>query len=248
MNLASGKRRTPRLEASSTSASRASSGGTPSAAGEALQRLPAIVPRFWIWTAPISRAAALRRRTPAAVRRGRSRSRSSPRRSGFRRLRGAGPASSCSREMSSRSPGKAASFAPTIRSVPPARTRKPGAEPVKARQAWRGGRTRRTRRIRLYANDRAAPAPCQAALWGSGHLNRSRDLMLEASSSRSRLFLQNLMRSDAERLLEVAAEMDESAEAVRRHAAGRARVRGRFPPRRPWRAYRAGCRPLTLRK
>ena len=32
---------------------------TPSAAGEALQRLPAIVPRFWICTEPTSRAAAL---------------------------------------------------------------------------------------------------------------------------------------------------------------------------------------------
>ena len=49
--------RTPSVEASSTSASRVSSGGTPSAAGEALQRLPATVPAFWIWIEPTSRAA-----------------------------------------------------------------------------------------------------------------------------------------------------------------------------------------------
>ncbi len=47
----------PRLETNSTSASSVSSGGTPSAAGEALQRLPAMVPRFWICTEPTSRAA-----------------------------------------------------------------------------------------------------------------------------------------------------------------------------------------------
>ena len=39
----------------SCSASSASSGGTPSAAGEALQRLPARVPAFWICTPPTSR-------------------------------------------------------------------------------------------------------------------------------------------------------------------------------------------------
>jgi hypothetical protein len=57
--LASGSRRVPEREASSTAASRTRSGGTPSAAGEALQRLPARVPRFWIWIDPTSRAAAL---------------------------------------------------------------------------------------------------------------------------------------------------------------------------------------------
>ena len=44
-------------QAISTSASRISSAGTPSAAGEALQILPATVPVFWIWTEPTSRAA-----------------------------------------------------------------------------------------------------------------------------------------------------------------------------------------------
>ena len=58
MNSASGKRRAPARDSSSTSASRVSSGGTPSAAGEALQRLPATVARFWIWIEPTSRAAA----------------------------------------------------------------------------------------------------------------------------------------------------------------------------------------------
>ena len=45
-NSASGSRRLPAADASSTSASRASSGGTPSAAGEALHKFPATVPRF----------------------------------------------------------------------------------------------------------------------------------------------------------------------------------------------------------
>ena len=57
MKASRARRRVPRREASSTSASRISNGGTPSAAGDALQTLPAIVPRFWIWTAPMSRAA-----------------------------------------------------------------------------------------------------------------------------------------------------------------------------------------------
>jgi hypothetical protein len=48
----------PACETSSTSASSASRGGTLSAAGDALQRFPATVPRFWIWIPPISRAAA----------------------------------------------------------------------------------------------------------------------------------------------------------------------------------------------
>ena len=38
----------------------AKSGGTPSAAGEALQRLPPIVPAFWICSPPTSRAASWR--------------------------------------------------------------------------------------------------------------------------------------------------------------------------------------------
>ncbi len=57
---ASGRRRAPARSGSSTSASSASKAGTPSAAGEALQRLPATVPAFWICTPPTSRAAAFR--------------------------------------------------------------------------------------------------------------------------------------------------------------------------------------------
>ena len=45
---------------SSTSAPRASNAGMPSAAGDALQTLPATVPVFWICTPPTSRAAAFR--------------------------------------------------------------------------------------------------------------------------------------------------------------------------------------------
>ena len=52
-----GSRRVIRAVASSTSAPRDSNGGTPSAAGDALHRLPAIVPTFWIWIDPTSRAA-----------------------------------------------------------------------------------------------------------------------------------------------------------------------------------------------
>ena len=48
----------PRADASSTTASRASRLGMPSAAGEALQTLPAIVARAWIWSPPIASAAA----------------------------------------------------------------------------------------------------------------------------------------------------------------------------------------------
>jgi len=47
----------PAVETNSTSASSANSGGTPSAAGDALHRFPATVPRFWICTDPTSRAA-----------------------------------------------------------------------------------------------------------------------------------------------------------------------------------------------
>ena len=46
MKLPSGKTRFPACEMISTSASSARSGGTPSAAGEALQMFPATVPRF----------------------------------------------------------------------------------------------------------------------------------------------------------------------------------------------------------
>ena len=48
------------METSSTSASKTSSGGTLSAAGDALHRFPATVPRFCICTDPISRAAAFK--------------------------------------------------------------------------------------------------------------------------------------------------------------------------------------------
>ena len=57
MKSASGRCRAASAERNSTSASSIISGGTPSAAGEALQRLPAIVPTFWICTEPTSRAA-----------------------------------------------------------------------------------------------------------------------------------------------------------------------------------------------
>ncbi len=57
-NRSNGSTRTPFRETNSTDASSVNSGGTPSAAGEALQRFPAIVPAFWIWTEPTSRAAA----------------------------------------------------------------------------------------------------------------------------------------------------------------------------------------------
>src|SRR5712671_1392388 len=57
---AKGIRRLPACETSSTSASSASNGGTLSAAGDALQRFPATVPRFWIWIPPICRAAAFK--------------------------------------------------------------------------------------------------------------------------------------------------------------------------------------------
>ena len=49
--------RLPPCDASSTSASSTISAGTPSAAGEALQRLPATEATFWICTEPTSRAA-----------------------------------------------------------------------------------------------------------------------------------------------------------------------------------------------
>ena len=58
VNSLKGKRLVACVEMSSTSASSASKGGTPSAAGEALHRLPPIVARFWIWTDPTSRPAA----------------------------------------------------------------------------------------------------------------------------------------------------------------------------------------------
>ena len=58
MKSLSSRRRTPEQEVNSTSASRIRRGGTLSAAGEALQRFPAIVPRFCTCTAPTSRAAA----------------------------------------------------------------------------------------------------------------------------------------------------------------------------------------------
>ncbi len=54
MNWRSGRRRAVG-PAISTSASSASRPGTPSAAGEALQMLPAKVPAFWIWRPPTSR-------------------------------------------------------------------------------------------------------------------------------------------------------------------------------------------------
>ena len=60
MNAESGIRRSPPALRISSSASRVSSGGTPSAAGDALQRLPAMVARFWICTEPSSRAAAFK--------------------------------------------------------------------------------------------------------------------------------------------------------------------------------------------
>ena len=56
-NSSTGTRRMPRREASSISASSASRFGVPSAAGEALHRLPHSVPAFWIWTPPTAPAA-----------------------------------------------------------------------------------------------------------------------------------------------------------------------------------------------
>ena len=56
--FANGTRRNPAGDAISTSASSARNGGTPSAAGEALHRLPATVPAFCIWMDPTSRPAA----------------------------------------------------------------------------------------------------------------------------------------------------------------------------------------------
>jgi hypothetical protein len=55
-----GTRREPFADASSTSASRASRFGSPSAAGEALHTLPTTVARAWIWAPPMASAAALR--------------------------------------------------------------------------------------------------------------------------------------------------------------------------------------------
>ena len=52
-----GTRRAPWVLASSTPASSDNRAGMPSAAGEALQMLPARVALFWICTPPISRAA-----------------------------------------------------------------------------------------------------------------------------------------------------------------------------------------------
>ena len=59
MKWASGTSLVPFRERTSTAASRVSSGGTPSAAGEALQTLPHTVPAFWICTPPTSWAASL---------------------------------------------------------------------------------------------------------------------------------------------------------------------------------------------
>jgi hypothetical protein len=58
-NSGIGTPRTPRHEAISTIASRASRLGRPSAAGDALQTLPTTVARFWIWSPPIAWAATL---------------------------------------------------------------------------------------------------------------------------------------------------------------------------------------------
>ena len=57
MNSRSGISREPPRCCNRTRAFRTSSAGTPSAAGDALQRLPATVPRFWIWRPPTSWAA-----------------------------------------------------------------------------------------------------------------------------------------------------------------------------------------------
>src|SRR5437879_5856695 len=59
MNSPSGSVCVPLTLSSSTLASSASSAGTPSAAGEALQRLPAMVPAFCVWMPPMSPAAPL---------------------------------------------------------------------------------------------------------------------------------------------------------------------------------------------
>ena len=60
MKSASGRLRLSSALASSTEAPSASRFGTPSAAGEALQRLPTMVPAFCTCTPPTSRAAAFR--------------------------------------------------------------------------------------------------------------------------------------------------------------------------------------------
>ena len=57
INSASGTRRVPVADNASTEPFSTKSGGTPSAAGEALQILPAIVARFWICMEPTSFAA-----------------------------------------------------------------------------------------------------------------------------------------------------------------------------------------------
>ena len=56
-NASTASCREPAWLVTTTFASSAISGGTPSAAGEALHRLPATVARFWICTEPTSRAA-----------------------------------------------------------------------------------------------------------------------------------------------------------------------------------------------
>ena len=58
-NSPTGRSRRPAADDSSTAASSAIRFGSPSAAGEALHRLPTIVPRCWICTPPMASAAVL---------------------------------------------------------------------------------------------------------------------------------------------------------------------------------------------
>ena len=195
----------PPAERSSTSASRSSSAGTPSAAGEALQRLPATVPAFWICTQPTSRAACFSASKAAAAcaddvgpawcaRRSRHASRvSAMPRSAARPLM----SSTSSRSGRRRAPGR-------NRCRPPGcatRLRQGGRAPH--RPSWVSRSASRNpvsgdavRGNRSYANDISAPRHCQSDALARAHriqrLTR-RPVFRRRSASRRRMAWQQAL-------------------------------------------------------
>ena len=154
-NSVSGSVRTPRTLPSSTSASSTSSGGCASPAGEAVPRLPPIVPRLRICGEPTVReASASAGRSSASSRLHRLRVGETGRRAGASRSRATSPSAPATSARLRIVSGRARSkFSSTSRSVPPAIGRASGrsALSLSASSSVRGVMTSTRTKIRYAA-------------------------------------------------------------------------------------------------